>query len=167
MTKKDIWFCIKLTSSFQVLSFSDIMVGGDEVQEVQEGNAQNETQMLTDEDIKEIKEKVDEKEEADVLAVLLKKIIDTILIEEFFEANRKMNLFRYVLSQGVLKFAEKHAGDTAKLDRLVDSFRAAWKVYKEDGDEKTTMDVFMKNFGTRMTWRRDCTRDPVVLLFLI
>ena len=92
------------------------MVGGDEVQEVQEGNAQNETQMLTDEDIKEIKQKVDEKEEADVLAVLLKKIIDTILIEEFFEANRKMNLFRYVLSQGVLKFAEKHAGDTAKLD---------------------------------------------------
>ena len=33
------------------------MVGGDEVQ-VQEGNAQDETRMLTDEDIKEIKEKV-------------------------------------------------------------------------------------------------------------
>ena len=143
------------------------MVGGDEVQEVQEGNAQNETQMLTDEDIKEIKEKVDEKEEADVLAVLLKKIIDTIIVEEFLETNRKMNLFRRVLAQGILKFAKKHAEDTAKLDRLVDSFRAAWKVYKEDGDEKTTMDVFMKNFGTRMTWRRDCTRDPVVLLFLI
>ena len=147
-----------------VIIFSDIMVGGDEVQEVQD---ETQGQQLTDEDVKEINEKVDEKEEADVLAVLLKKIIDTILIEEFFEANRKMNLFRYVLSQGVLKFAEKHAGDTAKLDRLVDSFRAAWKVYKEDGDEKTTMDVFMKNFGTRMTWRRDCTRDPVVLLFLI
>ena len=44
-----------------------MMVGSDEVQvqEVQEGNAQNETRMLTDEDIKEIKEKVDGKEEAD------------------------------------------------------------------------------------------------------
>ena len=40
-----------------VIIFSDIMVGGDEVQ-VQEGNAQDETRMLTDEDIKEIKEKV-------------------------------------------------------------------------------------------------------------
>ena len=128
------------------------MVGGDEVQvqEVQEGNAQNETQMLTDEEIKEIKEEVDEKEEGDVLVVLLKKIIDTILIEEFFETNRKMNLFRYTLSQGVMKFAEKHEGDTAKLDRLVDSFRAAWKVYKEDGDEKATMDVFMKTMNNEL-----------------
>ena len=75
-----------------------MMVGSDEVQvqEVQEGNAQNETRMLTDEDIKEIKEKVDEKEEADALMVLLKKIIATIMIEEFFAANRKMNLFRRV-----------------------------------------------------------------------
>ena len=142
------------------------MVGGDEVQ-VQEGNARDETQTLTNEDIKEIKEKVNEEEECDVLHVLLKKVVETMMMEEFFEINRKMNLFRRVLAQGVLKFAENHAEDTAKLDRLVDSFRAAWKVYKEDGDEKTTMDVFMKNFGTRMTWRRDCTRDPVVLLFLI
>ena len=96
------------------------MVGGDEVQvqEVQEGNAQDETQcrQLTNEDIKEIKEKVDEKEEGDPLVWLLKKTIDTIMMEELFEANRKMNLFRRVLAKGVLLFAEKHAEDTAKLD---------------------------------------------------
>ena len=70
------------------------MVGGDKVQEVQEGNAQDETQeqMLTEEEeIKEIKEKVDEEEEGDLLAALLKKTIDTILVEEFFETNMKMN----------------------------------------------------------------------------
>ena len=40
-----------------VIIFFFFLVGGDEVQ-VQEGNAQDETRMLTDEDIKEIKEKV-------------------------------------------------------------------------------------------------------------
>ena len=143
-----------------VIIFSDIMVGGDEVQvqEVQEGNAQDETQgqQLTNEDIKDIKEKVDEKEETDALMVLLKKIMDAIMIEEFFEANRKMNLFRHVLAQGILKFAEEHAGDAAKLDRLVDSFRAAWKVYKENGDNVKTMDVFMKEMNNEL-WNSDDT----------
>ena len=124
------------------------MVGGDEVQDETQGR------QLTNEDIKEITEKVDEKEEADVLMVLLKKIIDTIMIEEFFETNRKMNLFRSTLSQGVLKFAEKHVGDTAKLDRLVDSFRATWRVYREDGDEKATMDVFIREMNTEL-WNSD------------
>ena len=119
------------------------MVGGDEVQ-VQEGNAQDETQTLTNEDIKEIKEKVDEKEEIDLVVVLLKKIIDTVMIEELFEINRKMNLFRKVLAEGVLKFAEGHMDDTPKLDRFSDSFREAWRVYKEDGDKEKTMDAFMK-----------------------
>ena len=119
-----------------LIILSDNMVGGNEVQgqEVSEGN----------EDIKEIKEKVDEEEEGDVLLVLLKKMVDTIMMEEFFETNRKMNLFRHVLAQGVLKFAEKHGGDTAKMDLFVDSFRAAWKVYKKDGDKEKTMDAFMK-----------------------
>ena len=124
------------------------MVGGEEVQvpEVQEGNAQGETQekLLTDEVIKEIKEEVDEKESGDILVAWLKKTIDTIMVEEFFETNTKMNEFRRVLVSGILQFAEKHAEDKAKVDRLVDSFRAAWKVYRENGDEKTTMDVFMK-----------------------
>ena len=86
--------------------------------------------------------------------VLLRKIIDSIMIEEFFEANRKMNLFRHVLAQGILKFAEKHAGDTAKLDRLVDSFRAAWKVYRESGDNAATMDVFIREMNTEL-WNSD------------
>ena len=124
----------------RVLSFI-IMVGGDEVQDETQG------QQLTNEDIKEIKEKV---EEADPVVVLLKKMIDTIVIKEFLETNRKMNLLRRVLAKGVLKFAEEHAEDTAKLDRLVDSFRAAWKVFKEHGDDKATMDIFMKEMNNEL-----------------
>ena len=136
-----------------VIIFSDIMVGGDEVQEVQD---ETQGQQLTDEDVKEINEKVDEKEEADALLVMLEKIIDTIMIEEFFETNRKMNLFRRVLADGILKFAEKNGGDTAKMDRLVDSFRAAWKVYKESGDNAATMDVFMKEMNNEL-WNSEHT----------
>ena len=140
--------------------FSDIMVGGDEVQvqEVQEGNAREDTQMLTNEEIKEIKEEVDEKEETDILAALLKKTIDTILVEEFFEANAKMNEFRRVLARGVLLFTEKHTEDKAKVDRLVDSFRAAWKVYRENGNEKATLDVFMKEMDNEL-WLPLCSED--------
>ena len=140
------------------------MVGGDEVQvqEVQEGNAQDETQTLTNEDIKEIKEKVNEEEECDVLHVLLKKVVETMMMEEFFEINRKMNLFRRVLAQGVLKFAENHEGDTAKMDLFVDSFRAAWKVYKKDGDEKVTLDAFMKAMDNELWFNEEyplCSED--------
>ena len=136
------------------------MVGGDEVQvqEVQEGNAREDTQMLTNEEIKEIKEEVDEKEETDILAALLKKTIDTILVEEFFEANAKMNEFRRVLARSVLLFTEKHTEDKAKVDRLVDSFRAAWKVYRENGNEKATLDVFMKEIDNEL-WLPLCSED--------
>ena len=136
------------------------MVGGDEVQvqEVQEGNTREDTQMLTNEEIKEIKEEVDEKEETDILAALLKKTIDTILVEEFFEANAKMNEFRRVLARSVLLFTEKHTEDKAKVDRLVDSFRAAWKVYRENGNEKATLDVFMKEIDNEL-WLPLCSED--------
>ena len=67
-----------------------------------------------------------------------------------------MNLFRRVLAKGVLLFAEKHADDTAKLDRLVDSFRAAWKVFKEGVDDATVMDVFMKEMNNEL-WNSDDT----------
>ena len=52
---------------------------------VWEGNAQADTQekLLTDEEIKEIKEEVDEKESSDLLVAMLKKTIDTIMVEEF------------------------------------------------------------------------------------
>ena len=130
------------------------MVGGDEVQD--------ETQTLTNEDIKEIKEKVDEEEEVDSLVLLLKKMVDTIMMEEFFETNRKMNLFRKVLAKGVLKFAEGHMDDRPKMERFVDSFRAAWKVYKEDGDEKATMDAFMKAMNNELWFNEEfplCSED--------
>ena len=96
------------------------------------------------------KEEVEEEESADLLVSLLKKTIDTILVEEFFEANTKMIEFRKVLARGVMLFAEKHAEDKAKVDRLVDAFRAAWKVYRERGDEKTTMNVFMKEMDNEL-----------------
>ena len=120
------------------------MVGGDEVQD--------ETQTLTSEDNKE---KVDEKEQKDVLIELLKKMIDTIMMEELYEVRRKMNLFRNVLAQGVLKFAEKHEGDTAKMDLFVDSFRAAWKVFKIDGDHEKTMNAFMKAMDNELWFNEE------------
>ena len=139
------------------------MVGGDEVQEIQEGNAQGERQekMLTEDVIKEIKEEVDKKESGDILVVLLKKTIDTIIVEKFFETNTKMNEFRRVLANGILMFEEIHAEDKAKVDRLVDSFRAAWKVYRENGDEKTTMDVFMKEMDNEI-WVTNDSEDTKV-----
>ena len=54
------------------------------------------------------------------------------------------------MARGVLLFAEKHAEDKAKVYRLLDSFRAAWKVYRENGDEKTTLDVFMKEMDNEL-----------------
>ena len=124
------------------------MVGGDEVQD--------ETQTLTNEDIKEIKEKVDEEEEeADALVLFLKKVVDTIVMEEFFETNMKMNLFRNVLAKGILKFAEEHTSDRPEMERFVDSFRVAWKVYKKDGDEKVTMDAFMKAMNNELWFNEE------------
>ena len=120
------------------------MVGGDEVQD--------ETQTLTKEDTKK-----EEDLDGDAVVVLLKRIIDTIMMEELFETNRKMNLFRNVLAQGVLKFAEKHEGDTPKMDLFVDSFREAWKVYKKDGDHEKTMDAFMKAMDNEL-WISEDTK---------
>ena len=123
---------------------------------------QDETQMLTDEEIKEMKEEVDEREEADdVLVALLKKVIDTIMIEEFFETNKKMNQFRNVLAQGILSFAQNHEGDTPKMDLFVNAFRAAWKVYRVDGDEKNVLDVFMNEMNNEL-WTPSESKDKEV-----
>ena len=122
------------------------MVGGDEVQD--------EMQTLTNEDTKK-EEEADV--EGDALLVLLKRTIDTIMMEELFQTNRKMNLFRNVLAKGVSKFAEKHEGDTAKMDLFVDSFRAAWKTFKQHGDHEKTMDVFMKTMNNEL-WISEDTK---------
>ena len=113
-------------------------------------------QTLTNEDTKKEEEEADV--EGDALVVLLKRTIDTIMMEEFFDTNRKMNLFRNVLVQGVLTFAEKHEGDTAKMDLFVDSFRAAWKTFKQHGDYEKTMDVFMKTMNNEL-WLPLCSED--------
>ena len=110
------------------------------------------TQTLTKEDAKKEEEEV----KGDPLVTLLKRTIDTIMMEELFEADRKMNLFRHVLAEGVLKFAEKHAGDRPNLVLFVDSFRAAWKTFKQDGDRKKTMDEFMKTMNNEL-WTSDDT----------
>ena len=130
------------------------MVGGDEVQD--------ETRMLTNEELEEIKEEVDERDEADdVFVALLKNIVDTILIEEFFETNKKMNRFRNVLAQGILAFAQNHERDRPKMDLFVDAFRAAWKVYRDDGDEKNVLDVFMDVMKNEL-WTSPDSKDKEV-----
>ena len=40
--------------------------------------------------------------------------------------------------------------DTPKMERFVNSFRVAWKVFKKDGDQKATMDAFMKAMGNEL-----------------
>ena len=132
------------------------MVGGDEVQD------ETQSQMLTNEDIKEIKEEVDEREEADdALVALLKKVVDTIMIEEFFETNKKMNQFRNVLAQGILAFAQNHERDRPKMDLFVNAFRAAWKVYRDGGDEKNVLDVFMNEMNNEL-WIPPESKDKEV-----
>ena len=102
------------------------MVGGDEIEvgvEVKEEGMDcgiGGTEVLTDEVIKEIKEEVDEKDSGDLRVPLLKKTIDTVMLEEFFETKTKMNEIRRVLARGVMQFAETHTEDKAKVDRLVD-----------------------------------------------
>ena len=57
-----------------------------------------------------------------------------------------MNAFRQVLAEGALKFADSEGAQNSKvkLDKLVDSFRAAWKDWKEKEDKKSAVDVFME-----------------------
>ena len=117
-----------------------------------------EGEMLTDEELKEIKEEVDKKESGCFVAELIKKTIDTIMIEEFYEINSRMNAFRRVLAKGILLFAENHTEDTAKLERFVDAFRATWKVYKENEDEKNVLDVFVNEMNNEL-WTPSDSKD--------
>ena len=129
------------------------MVGGDEVQD--------ETRMLTNEELEEIKEEVDKKESDCFVAELIKNTVGTIMIEEFYETDKKMNRFRNVLAQGMLAFAEKHTEDKAKLDRFVDAFRTSWKVFKENEDEKNVLDVFMNEMKNEL-WTSFDSKDKEV-----
>lgn len=48
--------------------------------------------------------------------MMLNKIIDIILLEEFIELNMKMKEFRKVLVKGVLFFVEKYKEDKVEVD---------------------------------------------------
>ena len=162
-------FAIKLdvlTQGFII----DTMVGGDETQ----------TQAVKSkviEGIQELKEEMEalpdiipggephDKRKPDVIFLLLQRSIDTILLEEVTSVGLKMNDYKALLAQGILKFAEEHQENRANMDRLVDAFRASWKVYRECEDGKRTMDVFMKEMNSQLRIPeklrkiRDCARD--------
>ena len=136
------------------------MVGGDEI-EVQELSSQaggdgvelKEEKMLTDEEVKEIKEEVDEKDAGELLLPLLKKTIETILTEEFFETNTKMNEFRRVLARGVLVFAEKHTEGwwihSFRFGRWIHSERLR-KSTRNVETKRPTTDVFMEEMDNEL-----------------
>ena len=132
--------------------------GEDEVGEEME---EEEVKLLTDEELRSIAEEVDKREQEsekkamerpDFLTKLLEHCINTILLEELTGVGQRMNAFRKVLADGVLKFAEREEAEncTAKMDRFVDSFRAAWKEWKkyEDGDH--VVNVFMKEMDNEL-----------------
>ena len=117
-----------------------------------------EGEMLTAEELEEIKEEVDKKESACFVAELIKKTVGTIMMEELYETDKKMNKFRNVLSKGMLVFAQNHTEDTAKLERFADAFRTSWKVYKENEDEKNILDVFMNEMKNEL-WTPSDSKD--------
>ena len=117
-----------------------------------------EGKMLTAEELEEIKEEVDKKESGCFVAELIKKTVDTIMMEELYEINSRMNAFRRVLAKGMLSFAQNHTEDTAKLERFVDAFRTSWKVYKENEDEENVLDVFMNEMNNEL-WIPSDSKD--------
>ena len=117
-----------------------------------------EGEMLTDEELEEIKEEVDKKESDCFVAELIKKTVGTIMMEELYETDMKMKKFRNVLSKGMLAFAQNHTEDTAKLERFVDAFRTSWKAFKENEDEKNVLDVFMNEMNNEL-WTSSDSKD--------
>ena len=133
----------------------------DEVGEEMEEEEKN----LTDEELRAIAQEVNKREEENVkkamespgfVAQLLEHCINTILLEEMTGVGRKMNAFRQALAAGVLKFAEREEAEnsTAKMDRFVDSFRAAWKDWKEKEDQESVVNVFMREMDNEL-WYPD------------
>jgi len=73
-----------------------------------------------------LEEPKQEEEEKDLLVFLLRKVIDTIFIEEVTQIGTEMDKYRRVLCQEILKVGEQYdaVGNTVKLDKLVHAFRA-------------------------------------------
>ena len=123
--------------------------------------AEEPPKLLTDEELEAIADEVDKSEEEeeeqkkkklDLIVKLLEHSIDTILLEELHMVGEKMNAFRVALAEGALRFAEMEGAqkNKVKLDKLVDSFRAAWKDWKEKEDKKSAVDVFMKEMDNEL-----------------
>ena len=129
------------------------------------GEEMEEEKLLTDEEVRAIAQEVDKREgesvkkleeRPDYITKLLEHCINTILLEEMTGVGRKMNAFRQALAAGVLKFAEREEAEnsTAKMDRFVDSFRAAWKDWKEKEDAESMVNVFMREMDNEL-WYPD------------
>ena len=143
----------------EVIELSDVEIK--EEDEVGEEMKEEEVKLLTDEEVRAIAEEDDKREEEsekkvkerpDFLLKLLEHCINTILLEEMTLVGHKMNTFRQVLADGVLKFAEMEEAENTrvKMDRFVDSFRAAWKEWKKEEDEESLVNVFMKEMNNEL-----------------
>ena len=142
----------------EVIDLSNVEIQEEEVGEEME----EEVKLLTDEEVRAIAEEVDKREEENVkeerpdfITKLLEHCINTILLE-MTGVGQRMNAFRKALAAGVLKFAEREEAEnsTAKMDRFVDSFRAAWKEWKKYEDEEHVVNVFMREMDNEL-WLPD------------
>ena len=124
---------------------------------------EEEEKLLTDKELRAIAEEVDKREGESVkkerpifITKLLEHCINTILLEEMTGVGQRMNAFRRALADGVLKFAEREEAEnsTATMDRFVDSFRAAWKDWKEKEDQESMVNVFMHEMDNEL-WYPD------------
>ena len=148
----------------EVIDLSNVEIKEEDEDEVGE-EMEEEEKNLTDEELRAIAEEVNKREEEsvkkleerpDFITKLLEHCINTILLEEMTGVGRKMNAFRQALAAGVLKFAEREEAEnsTAKMDRFVDSFRAAWKDWKEKEDQESMVNVFMREMDNEL-WYPD------------
>ena len=101
------------------------------------------------------------KETPDFLALMLERVIDTILLEEVASLGTKMSRYRAVLAEGILAFAEGHQEDKADITHLVEAFRQGWKVYRVNEHVKGTLDVFMEAMNNQL-WQPESTPDEHV-----
>ena len=51
--------------------------------------------------------------------------------------------------------------DETRMDLFVNAFRAAWKVYRVDGDEENVLDVFMNEMNNEL-WTPSESKDKEV-----
>ena len=143
----------------EVIDLSNVEIKEEEVEVGEE--MEEEVKLLTDEEVRAIAEEVDKREEEsvkktmerpDFITKLLEHCINTILLEEMTGVGQNMNAFRQALAAGVLKFAEREEAEnsTAKMDRFVDSFRAAWKEWKKYEDGEHVVNVFMQEMDNEL-----------------